>query len=59
MVKGGGGCLMTSMMWDAQCKFTLVIGTELHEHESLLGQRWLFPVLIANIAVSKSHNLTI
>lgn len=50
---------MTSMMWDAQCKITLVIGTELDEHESLLGQRWLFPVLIANIAVSKSHNLTI
>lgn len=34
MVKGGGGCLMTSMMLDAQYKITLVIGTELDEHES-------------------------
>lgn len=45
MVKGGGGsCLMTSLVWDAQCKITLIIGTELDECEFLSGQRWLFPV---------------
>lgn len=41
---GREGCFMTSMMWDAQCKITPVIGTELDECEFLSGQRWLFPV---------------
>lgn len=40
----GGDCLMTSMMWDAQCKITPIIGTELDECGFLSGQRWLFPV---------------
>lgn len=41
---GGGSCLMTSLVWDAQCKITPIIGTELDECEFLSGQRWLFPV---------------
>lgn len=44
LLRVGGGLLVTSMMWDAQCKITLVIGTELDECEFLSGQRWLFPV---------------
>lgn len=59
MVKGGRGCLMTSMMLDAQYKITLVIGTELDEHESPSWAKDGFSSLIASIEVSKSHNLTI
>lgn len=44
LLRVGGGSLVTSMMWDAQCKITPVIDIELDECEFLSGQRWLFPV---------------
>lgn len=37
VVKGGGVICLTSVTWDAHCKITPVIGTELNECKFLSG----------------------